>query len=79
MGFTLENGILTRRMDGETLRIELWGQNALRVRATRNAEFTGEPWALLEDVSGQNAAQADIAVLIFALPTAQQFTLATAA
>ena len=61
MGFTLENGILTRRMDGETLRIEPWGQNALRVRATRNAEFTGEPWALLEDVSGQNAAQAEIA------------------
>ena len=30
----------------ETVRIESWGKNALRIRATKNNEFTGNNWAL---------------------------------
>ena len=33
---------------GETLRIEAWGRDALRVRATRLPDFTGRTWALTE-------------------------------
>ena len=32
--------------DGETLCIEAWGENALRVRAAKNRKFTGNDWAL---------------------------------
>lgn len=35
----------------ETLRIEPWGKDALRVRATKNNQFTNRLWALTEDVS----------------------------
>ena len=31
--FNTENGVLTYRRRYETLRIEAWGENALRVRA----------------------------------------------
>lgn len=44
--FLEENGKLLYRYDGETVCIEAWGENALRVRATKNAEFTGRDWAL---------------------------------
>lgn len=33
--------------DNEILQIEAWGKNALRVRCTQNAAFTGNDWALL--------------------------------
>ena len=33
---------------GETLRIEPWGNDAVRVRCTRAPRFTGKNWALLE-------------------------------
>ena len=55
-----ENGKLYRRMDTELLVIEPWGKNGLRVRATRSPALTGEAWALLEDVSAQNAPVAEI-------------------
>lgn len=35
----------------ETLRIEPWGKDALRVRATKNSQFTDRPWALTEAVN----------------------------
>lgn len=35
MVFTAEKGILTARNLGEILRIEAWGKDSLRVRATR--------------------------------------------
>ena len=42
-----DNGLLCRRQ-GELLRIEPWGRDALRIRATMNPDFTGEEWALTE-------------------------------
>jgi alpha-D-xyloside xylohydrolase len=45
------NRKLYYQADTEQLRVEAWGQNALRVRATRNAAFSDENWALMEDVS----------------------------
>ena len=36
------------RYDAEELRIEPWGDNSLRVRATKMAEMPDENWALLE-------------------------------
>jgi alpha-D-xyloside xylohydrolase len=38
---------LERRFDSETLRIEAWGANALRVRATQLSRMPEEDWALL--------------------------------
>ena len=34
--------------DGETVCVEPWGENALRVRASRNRIFTEQDWALEE-------------------------------
>ena len=45
---TVENGVLIAESKGETLRIEAWGPDALRVRATVNADFTGKDHALTE-------------------------------
>lgn len=39
---------LVREFDCETLWVEPWGENSLRVRATKNAEFNKQDWALLE-------------------------------
>lgn len=33
--------------DGETLRIEAWRRNSVRVRSTRNDAFNSHEWALL--------------------------------
>ena len=49
--FTAENGVLTYRRRYETIRIEGWGENGLRVRSTENRGFTPEDWALTEEVS----------------------------
>lgn len=46
MYFTLEDNRLTARRQNETVQVEGWGRNALRVRVTRNASFTGNDWAL---------------------------------
>ena len=40
--FTAENGVLIYRRRYETIRIEGWGENALRVRSTENRDFTPE-------------------------------------
>ncbi len=50
MRFTQEAGALIGRRGYETIRIEGWGKNALRIRATRNHRFTGEDRALTEKV-----------------------------
>lgn len=39
---------LIREFDSETLWIEPWGKNSLRIRATKNAEMINHDWALLE-------------------------------
>ena len=48
MLFTQEGSALVCRRLGETLRLEPWGENALRVRATMLEDFDSEPWALTE-------------------------------
>ena len=48
MAFFNENGALVVRTNGETLRIEAWGENSLRVRSTKLSEFSDKDWALTE-------------------------------
>ncbi|MCQ2538798.1 MAG: family 31 glucosidase, partial [Lachnospiraceae bacterium] len=48
MEFIKDNNALVFRTKGETVRIEPWGKNALRVRATMFPNFTGRDWALTE-------------------------------
>ena len=49
--FTENNGSLTVKLRNETVIIEGWGKNALRVRATKRAEMPGHLHALTEKVS----------------------------
>jgi Alpha-glucosidases, family 31 of glycosyl hydrolases len=42
-----EAGRLERRYDSELLVIEAWGENSLRIRATRRQALTGNDWALM--------------------------------
>lgn len=51
MQFVNDNGALVVKQSGETLRIEAWGKDALRVRATMFPQFTDHLWALTEDPS----------------------------
>ena len=51
MIFQKEERALIARRQGETLRIEAWGRDSLRVRATMFPEFTGRDWALTETPS----------------------------
>lgn len=55
MIFTAEKGVLTARNLGEILRIEAWGKDSLRVRATRHAALNDENWALTEEPGGSEA------------------------
>lgn len=48
--FSQEPNRLTYAYDHETLTLEPWGPNALRVRATKCASMPPEPWALDEPV-----------------------------
>lgn len=56
MQFEKGEGILIARCNGETLRIEAWGKDSLRVRATRLWKFTKQDWALTEAPGPQEAA-----------------------
>lgn len=51
MLFINENGALVARRQGETLRIEPWGTDSLRVRATMLPAIENENWALTEPVA----------------------------
>ena len=55
MQFVKDGGALVCRHAGETLRIEAWGQDAFRVRASMAARFTGNDWALTEKIDSSNA------------------------
>ena len=55
MQFIQENGALICKRQGETLRIEPWGRDALRVRATMFPDFSGQDWALTEKHPHQEA------------------------
>ena len=48
MKFINDNGALVCYHAGEILRIEPWGKNSLRIRATRQGKFTDNLWALTE-------------------------------
>ncbi len=48
MRFENDGGALVCRHNGETLRIEAWGPDSLRVRSTMLGAFTGNDWALTE-------------------------------
>jgi alpha-D-xyloside xylohydrolase len=48
MEFLCEKNALTARRGGETLRIEGWGKDALRVRAVMYDAWSGNDWALTE-------------------------------
>lgn len=51
MRFENENGALVCYHQGETVRIEPWGKDSFRVRATVLPGFTGNDWALSEKVN----------------------------
>lgn len=51
MRFENENGALVCYHQGETVRIEPWGKDSLRVRATVLPGFTGNDWVLSEKVN----------------------------
>ena len=44
----IKNGAFEARRQGEIIRIEAWGPNALRVRTTRYPHMSGADWALTE-------------------------------
>ena len=46
MEFKKDNRALVFKRAGETVRIEPWGADSLRIRATMLREFTGNDWAL---------------------------------
>ncbi len=50
MEFKNENGALTFKRSGETVRIEGWGKDSLRIRSTMLRSFTEQDWALTEPV-----------------------------
>lgn len=50
MGFKQEGSALVFYHQGERLKIEPWGRDSLRVRATVLRDFTGNNWALTESV-----------------------------
>ena len=55
MRFEEKEGALLAYHQGEMLRIESWGEDSLRVRATKLGGFTNEDWALTEPVPAGNA------------------------
>ena len=50
MKFEQDGSALLCSHEGERLRIEPWGQDSLRVRATMGRDFSGNAWALTEPV-----------------------------
>lgn len=50
MQFLKKNNALIAKHNGETLRIEAWGENSLRVRAVMDPEMYDENWALSEPI-----------------------------
>ena len=51
MAFYQEGSALVYQYDAETLRIEPWGENSLRVRASKVAPMPQRDWALTQAVS----------------------------
>lgn len=57
MKFINENNALVAYHNGEMLRIEGWGKNSLRIRATKLGEFTNKEWALTEKAENDAAVE----------------------
>ena len=55
MFFEVKDNVLIGKRQGETLKIEPWGKDALRVRATMLPEVQNDAWALTETVPGTEA------------------------
>ncbi|KAH8195350.1 hypothetical protein TruAng_010481 [Truncatella angustata] len=51
---------LVFRYDSETLLVESWGPNALRIRATHEATLPAEDWALTETLPGNDNSSVEI-------------------
>lgn len=60
MGCMVKDNRLIWQAGKSILCAEGWGPDAIRVRMTRQKEFTGENWALLEDVSALNQVKTTI-------------------
>ncbi len=48
-----KDNCLIYQYDNETVQIEPWGNDAVGVRASMNASFTGNNWALEEKAEGK--------------------------
>lgn len=53
------NNKLVYRYDAEKVLIEAWGDNALRIRATKCADFPGNDWALTAKTENKGTAEVD--------------------
>ncbi len=53
MQFCEDHGALVGCLNGETLRIEAWGKDSLRVRSTMLPEIQKLDWALTEEVPAE--------------------------
>ena len=60
MKFENDNGALVCRHLGETVRIESWGKDALRVRASLSPAFTENHWALTEPTAKCSATKSKV-------------------
>ena len=56
MQFCEDHGALVGCLNGETLRIEAWGKDSLRVRSTMLPEIQKPDWALTEKVPAEKTA-----------------------
>lgn len=48
--FYKKDNCLIREFDNETVRIEPWGKDSFRVRATKNKDMSNDRWALTEEI-----------------------------
>ena len=62
MEFIKDGSRLVIRRGNETVWIEPWGTDSLRVRATRRKEMSGRDWALMEPI-GENAAEIEMTTI----------------
>ena len=60
MRFIRKDGQLIAKNGCETLLIEPWGKNSLRVRATQNPDFSGELHALSDTAGGASVIDIEI-------------------
>ncbi|WP_285025440.1 TIM-barrel domain-containing protein [Plantibacter sp. ME-Dv--P-122b] len=57
--FTVVNGAVEWRGDGETLRVEAWGSHSVRVRSSTVAPLQDDRWALLDPLPSAPSVEVD--------------------